>query len=391
MDGEKLRIAYVTRGKADDPGNWSGIVRHIKHGLVDAGHEVNVIDGISSCVPALSRLRGLLVRMITRKTYAYDRDVGVSKRFARQAEKRLASLNVDCVVSPVLPTPAHLRTELPIAIWDDGPFHCLRKIYPQYDDVAADSLGQGDYLDGLSVQKCSVLGFASRWAADDAIQYHHADPGKVLVLPFGSNCASPYRDEDEVARIFETKPPLPLKMLFVGIDWPRKGGPLTLEIHQELRRRGVDAHLTIVGCNPFTGLIPDGVLCLGRLDKGVPEQAARLQQCFREAHIFIMPSRAECFGVVYAEAAAHALPSIGTRVGGVADAVVERETGWIFDLKAGPAEYCDLLEMLAKDRSKLFEASIQAYRYQRSELNWGRSVEKLISALRLKISSKTGN
>jgi hypothetical protein len=47
--------------------------------------------------------------------------------------------------------------------------------------------------------------------------------------------------------------------------------------------------------------------------------------------------------------------------------------------------------MLAKDRSKLFEASIQAYRYQRSELNWGRSVEKLISALRLKISSKTGN
>jgi glycosyltransferase involved in cell wall biosynthesis len=389
MDREKLKIAYVTRGKADDPGNWSGIVRHIKDGLIDAGHEVHVIDGIPAVVPLHSKLRGRFVRMVSGKTYAYDRDIGVSKHFAREVEKRLAALNVDCVVSPVLPTPAYFRTHLPIAIWDDGPFHCLREIYPQYDYVAADSLRQGDYLDRLSVQKCSVLGFASRWAADDAIQYHHADPEKVLVLPFGSNCPSPYRDEDEVMRVFEGKPQRPLKLLFVGIDWQRKGGSQTLEIHQDLRRRRVDAQLTIVGCNPFSGPLPEGVICLGRLDKGVPEQAARLQQCFRDAHIFIMPTRAECFGVVYAEAAAHALPSIGTRVGGVADAVVEGETGWLFDLNASPAQYGDLLASLAANPSKLREASIRAFRHQQRELNWGRSIDKLVSALRSKIPSLT--
>ena len=388
MAPEKLKIAYVTRGKADDPGNWSGIVRHIKNGLVEAGHEVNVIDGITSAVPWQSRLKGRLARMTSGKIYAYDRDLGASRHFAKQVDEKLSGMNVDCVVCPVLNTPAHFRTKLPIAVWDDGPFHCLREIYPQYEGIADVSLRDGDLLDRLSIEKCAVLAFASHWAANDASNFHGADPAKTMVIPFGSNCSSPYRSETEVRDAFASKPPEPFKLLFVGIDWMRKGGPQTVEIHQELRRRGVNAQLTIVGCNPFTGPVPEGIVCLGRLHKANKEDAAKLEACFRDAHVFIMPTRAECFGVVYAEAAAHALPSIGTRVGGVADAVVEGQTGWIFDLNANPSEYCDLLESLASDQTKLLESSIRAFNYQRRELNWERSVTKLVAALRSNITPK---
>lgn len=382
-----LKIAYVTRGKADDPGNWSGIVQHMRLGLIEAGHEVETIDGIPATVPLLSRLRGRLVRSISGRTYAYDRDRGVSRHFARQVERRLEGLQADCVVCPVLQTPALLRTALPIAIWDDGPFHCLREMYPQYDRLAADSLRQGDALDALSVRKAALLAFASHWAADDALQYHGADPEKTVVIPFGANCASPFRNEEEALQAVLHRPSQPLRLLFVGIDWQRKGGPLTLNILQELRRRGVKAELTIVGCDPFHGLPPEGVHCLGRLNKGDPAQARLWGDCFRDAHLFIMPTRAECFGVVYAEAAAHALPSIGTRIGGVPDAVAEGVSGWLFDPDDHATRYCDLLQSLAGDRDRLREHSLRAFRHQQKELHWGRSIEKFASALQERMAS----
>ncbi|MFZ4594998.1 MAG: glycosyltransferase family 4 protein [Verrucomicrobiaceae bacterium] len=387
---EKLSIAYATRGQADDPGNWSGIVRHIKHGLIEAGHDVQVIDGLSSAVPLLSRLRGRLVRAISGKTYAYDRDFGVSRHFARQVENRLADMEVDCVVCPVLPTAAQLRTKLPVAIWDDGPFHCLRQLYSQYGGLAEDSLRQGDALDAVSIRKATLLAFASQWAADDALNYHKADPAKTIVVPFGANCPSPFHDEAEAIAALEAKPTSPLRLLFVGIDWERKGGPLTLDIIQELRRRGVNAELTIVGCNPFDGEPPKGVHCLGKLNKGNPAHAKQWQDCFREAQLFIMPTRGECFGVVYAEAAAHALPSLGTRVGGVPDAIAEGVSGWLFDLEDGPAKYCDLLQSLAADPARLREQGLLAFRHQKNVLNWDRSVEKFDSALQSRMTSPTG-
>lgn len=383
---EQLRIAYVTRGKADDPGNWSGIVRHIRQGLMDAGHEVHPIDGISTAVPLLSKIRGRMVRMISGKVYAYDRNHGVSRRFAKQVAARLLRMDVDCVVSPVLQTPAYLQTRLPLSVWDDGPFHCLREIYPQYQGLARDSLRQGDALDRMTIRRADLLAFASHWAADDAVRYHGADPAKTMVIPFGANCDSPFRDEDEALDAIRRKPFSPLRLLFVGLDWERKGGPLTLAVVQELRRRGVHAELTIVGCNPFDGTPPDGVHCVGRLDKGNPDGAKRWRECFRDAHLFIMPTRAECFGIVYAEAAAHALPSIATRVGGVPDAVADGVSGWLFDLDAGVQPYCDLLQTLASKRTVLQEFSLCSFRHYQQQLNWPHSVETFVNALKARMA-----
>ena len=48
---------------------------------------------------------------------------------------------------------------------------------------------------------------------------------------------------------------------------------------------------------------------------------------YAASDVFALPSHMEGFGLVYVEAAFHGVPSIGTRVGGVPDAVVDGETG----------------------------------------------------------------
>jgi len=66
-------------------------------------------------------------------------------------------------------------------------------------------------------------------------------------------------------------------------------------------------------------LLGDKARLLGR----VPD----VDEFFAACDFFVLPSHLEGFGLVYAEAAFHGVPSIGTNVGGVPDAVVHDRTG----------------------------------------------------------------
>jgi glycosyltransferase involved in cell wall biosynthesis len=62
----------------------------------------------------------------------------------------------------------------------------------------------------------------------------------------------------------------------------------------------------------------------------------QLRQCYGEASVFLMPSQQvdfhfEGFGLVYLEAGAFGLPVIGTRTGGIPDAIRDGETGFLVE------------------------------------------------------------
>lgn len=95
----------------------------------------------------------------------------------------------------------------------------------------------------------------------------------------------------------------------------------------------------------LSGLSAKGIVLLAAGDgpeKDVSEALARqkLGQCavftgrlqdtnefYAACDIFVLPSELEGFGLVYIEAAFHGVPSIGTNVGGVPDAIRDGETG----------------------------------------------------------------
>ena len=80
-----------------------------------------------------------------------------------------------------------------------------------------------------------------------------------------------------------------------------------------------------------------------------------LDRLYDGADIFAMTSveygdSVEGFGLVYLEAAAHALPVVGHAVGGVADAVIDGETGLLVP-PHHPAQLTAAFEKLISDRS----------------------------------------
>lgn len=59
------------------------------------------------------------------------------------------------------------------------------------------------------------------------------------------------------------------------------------------------------------------LLALEFLDKNRPKDAARLSALYAEAHLLLLPSRADCTLTVIAEAMAHGTPVLATDVGGI--------------------------------------------------------------------------
>ncbi len=111
------------------------------------------------------------------------------------------------------------------------------------------------------------------------------------------------------------------RVLFVGVDWERKGGPELVRAFRAVRKELPDAELVIVGCSP--GVAGEGITVRGRLSREETEA------CYRDADVFCLPSRMDPSASVLAEAAGFGLPVVATPVGGNVERVIDGETGFL--------------------------------------------------------------
>jgi glycosyltransferase involved in cell wall biosynthesis len=155
------------------------------------------------------------------------------------------------------------------------------------------------------------------------------------------------------------------KILFVGVDWERKGGPELFEAFKILIQKHPDAKLDIVGCNPNLNF--PNVTIWGRL----PIQ--EVKKHYESASIFCMPSKREPFGIVYLEAMAYKLPIVALKIGALPDLVEEGKTGFLVNFKDNHL-MSEKLSILLDQPSLAKEMGEIAYQKVDSQYNWESSV-----------------
>ena len=75
---------------------------------------------------------------------------------------------------------------------------------------------------------------------------------------------------------------------------------------------------------------------------------------YRDSDLLLVPTRAEGFGIVFVEAAAHGLPSMSYNSGtGVNNAIRHGETGVLLPLGSGPAAFADEIRAWYRDPGRL--------------------------------------
>ncbi len=392
-----MKVAWVSIYDSADLRDYDGRGYYAPQSLKNQSISIEHIGSLKIpkvCRPASylqSRLNNnRFIKPSDRRWYSPQRSPCVVKDYARQISRKLSKLNnVDIVcsgVSQYSQPVAYLECNQPIVIWTDATFASTLNFYPGYfsNEICQESIKNGIVNEKAALSRCKLAIYSSEWGAKGAIKHYQLDPSKVKVVPFGANFECD-RNFDDIKTIVDSRPSNRCKLLFLGIDWSRKGGDFALEVAKELNKSGLSTELTIVGCHPtFDETIPNYVHSLGYISNATKEGLKHLYKLFAESHFFIMPSRAESFGHVFCEASSFGVPSLATNVGGIPTAVKDGLNGRTFAIDVGVDEYCTYISNLFSNYSQYKSLALSSFYEYESRLNWsvaGRTVKQLLAEL----------
>jgi hypothetical protein len=354
----RTRLAIVYRSGLPPLEAWSGTPAGLASGLAEMGLDSVLIDSeprptvtlaskawatmvrgnrtAGLLAPEIFKLRETTGRLRARRT-SVAACVQMGSDFGEPVKARRVIL-IDMTVKQAIRLP---ESGLPLAradYWIDRERRC-------YTNAVACCVG-------------------SRWTADSLVNEYGLDRRNVHIVGFGRN--------------FDPRPGWKdwgqPRFLFIGLDWERKNGPMVLRVFERLREEVPGAELHLAGAIP--PIDAPGVHVHGRIDRRDPAGRERMERLLEAATCFVMPSRFEPFGMVYVEAAAAGVPSIGTSVGGAADAI--GDGGVLVDPNDEPALLDAMREMARPERAE----QAGALALERSPLfTWRMVAERIVRAL----------
>jgi glycosyltransferase involved in cell wall biosynthesis len=367
---------------------WAGTAAFIIQSFQRAGNRVRVVG---KHIPFLRRCFLWIwyhyALWVEKKYYHPDRDVFWTWVYSKIGSFKLSRLKeVDAVVTCSPAFTAYLDTPHPVFLLHDSTWGQIVETYPHFSpgNQPARIVAGGYKLDRLAFNKPNVqVVMTSKWAADRAMADYGVPRKKITILPFGANFAEDPPLERVQAGMAQRGKAV-CQLLFVGRDWPRKGGPLAVAITGHLRNLGVPAVLHVIGCSPvLPGQTSDFVKTYGLLSKDNPEHMAFLKKMYAESDFFLMPTRAEAQGIVFNESAAYGLPVVSTDVGGVST-VVRPDWGHLLPPAAGPEGYAEWIRDTFLDRERYQALATRARQEYEDRLSSSVYIRKLSQLIREK-------
>ncbi|MDW8002955.1 MAG: glycosyltransferase family 4 protein [Deltaproteobacteria bacterium] len=191
-------------------------------------------------------------------------------------------------------------------------------------------------------------------------------PDKISVLGFGSISGVDtrrFKPNPDIRREWRKRLNVGSEdtvFLFLGRLTKDKGIYDLIDAFSTIVNTYSDAHLLIVG--------PDEENLLPDITKRVYSFKDRVQfigytnspEVFMNAaDVLCLPSYREGFGVVIIEAASVGIPAIGSRIYGITDAIVENETGLLFEA-GNVKELAQCMEIMLKNKEKRINMGVSA-------------------------------
>ncbi len=373
-----MRLAFVSIDDPEDVHQWSGTPHFVLNELRRQGIDVEVIGPLKRPFKYLFAPYQILARLIGKRVQIDRHEIALLS-FARQIKSLIAGKSFDAIFTLSSIPIARLDTGLPIVFWTDAVFEGLVDYYPgPWVNPLASERANGHRQEQAGIQRSSYAIYASDWAREMALTHYQTMPERIEVIEFGANLPIEH-DIAEVEAMVAARRNKECILLFIGIDWVRKGGSIAFETAKLLNSRGIKTTLKVVGCEaPAAPFVEQ----LGFIDKSTPEGRDQFRELLRTSSFLIFPTRAEAAGIVSCEASAYALPVITTQTGGVTNYVKNDENGFCLPLEAKPDEYADLIERLVMNETAYHDLSLRSFARYRTLLNWNVAITRLVQFLK---------
>jgi glycosyltransferase involved in cell wall biosynthesis len=341
-----MKIGFVSdRDPYKDKKSWSGTTYKLREAIERAGNEIIWIkyDKDFNCfIPKIQqKLLAWYIKLSKKKVIGACYLGFYCKYFAATIERQGVYDKCDCLffAGPSGGQIAlYLKKKIPYIYLADANYHLMENYY--WFNLSSFFAQRAKKEEELATQQAWINIRSSQWAADGAVKYCNAPKDNLYVLEFGANI-----DDND---IILTKPYHSgrLNIIFSGTDWDRKGGDIAIETTKILREKGYDAVINIMGIKelPTKYAEVDYINNIGFLDKNDENDYQKYIEIWKSAHLFILPTRAECAGIVFSEAAAYGVPVFTYNTGGIGNYVIDGKNGYKMELSQGPQDFANIIE-----------------------------------------------
>ena len=384
-----MKISYLTTYDArtlSGHDEWAGTGYSIAQSLKNQSISIDYIGPLkdSSVLKGIRKIKRHYFEWCHGKRYLTDPDPSTLKYYSNQIEKKLSRNHSDIVFGATSNLVAYLECKQPTAFWADSTFANVQNFYPVYSNLHEEVVENWHQMEALALKKCKLAIYSSDWAASSAINDYSADPRKVKVVPFGANIEKAFTLET-IKDAVNLRPTSQCKLLFLGVDWVRKGGDIAYEVAKELNKSGLKTELKIIGSNPLVKEeLPEFVKVIGFVSKSTNKGRALLRKLILESHFLILPTVADCTPIVFCEANSLGVPCLSTTVGGVPTMIHNDVNGQLFDKNAKVSDYCNYISNIFSNYINYKQLAISSFHEYESRLNWdqsGRKVKCLLASI----------
>lgn len=368
-----MNITYITNFPSIDVKYWSGLVYYMAKNLENRA-DVEYITGLKEPWPLSLRIKNKLYGRS--KIYRADRSPEICKGYALQILRQLKQ-STDIVFSPSTLPLSYLDVNKPKVFYTDATFASMINYY--FTNLSTQYVREGMKTEQLSLDSCKLAIFSSQWAADSAIRDYNTDPSKIRIVPFGANLPPQNLGLEDIKKIVEKRDSRTCQLLFLGVEWHRKGGDIAIEAVKYLNESlNLPAELHIVGINDLSvGDLPPYIINHGRISKGTPEGVRKIEDLITQSHFLFIPSRADCTPVVFSEAMSYGVPCVSSNTGGI-PSILNEDNGIMLPSGIAPEEYAKRIYEAFTDNKIYGELALSAFNDYKTRLNWDVAMGKVV-------------
>jgi glycosyltransferase involved in cell wall biosynthesis len=376
-----MNIAFLTAQDPLDRRSWSGIYYYMAKALSHYCGKVTPLGPVNLHQIFLGKILNKVSRLLFKTAYNNSHNLSLARKYAITFQKKLSAGQFDLIFAPSASVEiALLEAGPPIVTCQDATFAQMDGYYSSFSNFSPRARREANLVESLAISKSRLALFPNQWAAGSAIHDYHADPGKVHVIPYGANLDEAPSQETILAKKKSNR----CRLLFLGVEWDRKGGDIAFDTLAKLEEMKLPGQLTVCGCVPPKRYTHPDLKVIPFLNKNIPAQRAKLHELLLSSDFLLLPTRAECFGMVFCEASAYGLPVITADTGGVTGVVKSGENGYVLPYGAFAADYARVIyEIFCDERryDELVRSSRAAYEERLNWDAWGRKVRQLFDEI----------
>lgn len=360
---KKIKIGYISPCSPFDRKALSGTPYKIGEALTNMGAELIWIPVRHNFVYKLYGKACSVESRVLRTNIMTDHTLIGATLESDSLDKNLIS-KCDILFSPLSSTALYsLKTDIPIIYLSDATFARMVNFY--FHNLSSTGIKQGNKIEQTALDKASEVIVSSQWSYDSVLNDYHQPASKVHVIEFGANID----DEDIIRKDFHYNGHLDL--LFLGVDWKRKGGQIAVDACRYLNEVGIPTTLHVVGIRNLSPEVKNlpYVDYIGFLNKNIPEQYQLLVKTIKQCHCLLLPTLAECSAIAFCESSANGLPVFSHITGGVRNYVEDGRNGYLLPLGSTGEDFGKkILDCLKSgELEKMSKTSVDVYN---EKLNW---------------------